>query len=116
MKILCRPGDFACGLCLGKVSPRLAIRTIPEWRPVMRTPSLKLFKRSVAATLLSACSLLLLDASSVVAQQTTGVPGAPNATTTIDGNYIPNPPHEFGGAIGLDSTELQSALQARHVR
>src|SRR5262245_10998647 len=74
----------------------------------MRTPSPKLFKRSVAATLLSACSLLLLDASSVVAQQTTGVPGAPNATTTIDGNYIPNPPPAFGGAIGLDAKDSKS--------
>jgi arylsulfatase len=51
---------------------------------------------------------LLLDVSSVVAQQTTGVPGAPNATTTIDGNYIPNPPPTFGGEIGLDAKDSKS--------
>ncbi|MEZ5827399.1 MAG: arylsulfatase [Hyphomicrobiales bacterium] len=42
------------------------------------------------------------------AQETTGVPGAPNATTTIDGNYIPNPPPTFGGEIGLDAKDSKS--------
>lgn len=27
------------------------------------------------------------------AQQTTGAPGSPSATTTIDGRYLPSPPH-----------------------
>lgn len=31
--------------------------------------------------------------------QTTGEPGAPNATTTIPGNQLPSPPEEFGGVI-----------------
>jgi arylsulfatase len=39
------------------------------------------------------------------AQETTGVPGAPNATTTIDGNYLPPPPPRFGGEIGLDAKD-----------
>jgi len=39
------------------------------------------------------------------AQETTGVPGAPNATTTIDGNYLPSPPPRFGGEIGLDAKD-----------
>jgi arylsulfatase len=43
--------------------------------------------------------------SVATAQETTGVPGAPNATTTIDGNYIPNPPSAFGGEIGLDAQD-----------
>ena len=38
-----------------------------------------------------------------IAQETTGVPGSPNATTTIDGNYLPPPPPRFGGEIGLDA-------------
>jgi hypothetical protein len=42
------------------------------------------------------------------AQETTGVPGAPNATTTIDGNYLPNPPPPFGGEIGLDAKDSKS--------
>jgi len=62
-------------------------------------------KHFVAAALLGACSLLLFDSSSVTAQQATGTPGAPNATTTIDGNYIPNPPPVFGGEIGLNAKD-----------
>jgi arylsulfatase len=38
------------------------------------------------------------------AQETTGVPGSPSATTTIDGRYLPNPPPPFGGTINLDAT------------
>ena len=37
------------------------------------------------------------------AQETTGVPGAPDATTTIDGRQIPPPPAAFGGTINLDA-------------
>jgi hypothetical protein len=36
--------------------------------------------------------------------QTTGVPGSPSATTTLDGRHLPNPPAPFGGAINLDAT------------
>lgn len=39
---------------------------------------------------------------SLTAQQITGTPGSPSATTTIDGNYIPNPPPAFGGEINLN--------------
>jgi arylsulfatase len=39
------------------------------------------------------------------AQQITGTPGAANATTTIDGNYLPPPPPRFGGEIGLDAKD-----------
>jgi arylsulfatase A-like enzyme len=71
----------------------------------MSCPCQKSVRHCVAAALLSALSLLLFDSSSVTAQQTTGTPGAPNATTTIDGNYIPNPPPAFGGEIGLDAKD-----------
>ena len=37
------------------------------------------------------------------AQQTTGVPGLPSSTTTIDGRQIPPPPGAFGGTINLDA-------------
>ena len=37
--------------------------------------------------------------------ETTGEPGSPSATTTIDGNYLPNPPPPFGGQIGLDAKD-----------
>jgi arylsulfatase len=38
-----------------------------------------------------------------MAHQITGTPGSPSATTTIDGNYIPNPPPTFGGEINLNA-------------
>ncbi len=39
------------------------------------------------------------------AQQTTGGPGSPSATTTVDGNYLPNPPPKFGGTISLNAKD-----------
>jgi arylsulfatase len=35
--------------------------------------------------------------------QTTGVPGSPDATTTIDGRYLPNPSPKFRGEINLNA-------------
>ena len=47
-------------------------------------------------------------ASSLEAQQTSGTPGSPSATTTIDGRQLPPPPDKrFGGEIernAIDST------------
>jgi arylsulfatase len=40
-----------------------------------------------------------------LAQQTTGTPGSPGATTTIDGRYLPPPPPKFGGEIGLQADQ-----------
>jgi hypothetical protein len=37
--------------------------------------------------------------------QVTGVLGSPSATSTIDGNYLPNPPPKFGGQINLDAKD-----------
>lgn len=37
------------------------------------------------------------------AQEICGTPGAPSATTTVDGNYLPNPPAKFGGVINLSA-------------
>ena len=48
----------------------------------------------------------LLAAVTAQAQvQTTGTPGSPSATTTVDGRYLPNPPPPFGGRIGLDAKD-----------
>ncbi len=41
--------------------------------------------------------------ASTQAQQITGEPGSPSATTTLDGRYLPNPPARFGGVINLDA-------------
>ena len=37
--------------------------------------------------------------------RTSGTPGAPDATTSVDGNYLPPAPPRFGGEIGLDAKE-----------
>ncbi len=48
-------------------------------------------------------------------EQTTGVPGAPDATTTIDGRYLPNPPQPFVGRIELNAAQSKPARPARVV-
>jgi hypothetical protein len=40
---------------------------------------------------------LLPAVAPVAAQQATGEPGSPSATTTIDGKQLPPPPTKFGG-------------------
>ena len=50
-------------------------------------------------------SMLVLAAPEARAQQISGEPGAPSTTTTVDGRYLPNPPAEFGGEIGLDAKD-----------
>jgi arylsulfatase A-like enzyme len=47
----------------------------------------------------------LLATVTVNAQQVTGTPGSPGATTTVDGRYLPNPPGPFGGEIGLSAKD-----------
>src|SRR5262245_61901113 len=42
-----------------------------------------------ASFLISAATLTVLTLVPAAAQQTTGTPGSPNATTTIDGRYLP---------------------------
>jgi arylsulfatase len=41
----------------------------------------------------------ILAVTSNAAQQATGVPGSPSATTTVDGKQLPAPPPKFGGVI-----------------
>jgi arylsulfatase A-like enzyme len=48
-------------------------------------------------------SALLLPNIPLKAQQIHGEPGAPNATTTIDGLYLPPPPPPFKGIINLNA-------------
>ena len=43
----------------------------------------------------------------VPAQQTTGTPGSPSATTTIDGKQLPAPDPKFGGVIKDDALQSQ---------
>src|SRR5450432_4017482 len=60
-------------------------------------------------------ALLALMGAVAQAQQTTGVPGSPDATTTIDGRYIPPPPQKFEGQINLNAAQSKPAWPARVV-
>jgi arylsulfatase A-like enzyme len=64
---------------------------------------------------LSVLTLTLLLSTSAMAQQTTGVPGTPNATTTIDGRTLPPPPQKFEGEINLNAAQSKPAWPARVV-
>jgi arylsulfatase A-like enzyme len=68
----------------------------------------------VAGLLLSA-TLTLLTIVPGLAQQTTGTSGSPNATTTIDGRYLPPPPQPFQGEINLNAAQSKPAWPARVV-
>src|SRR5271167_2233586 len=57
----------------------------------------------------------LLASSVVRAQQINGVAGSPDATTTIDGRYIPPPPQKFQGQINLNAVDSKPAWPARVV-
>jgi arylsulfatase len=47
--------------------------------------------------------------------QTTGNPGSPEATTTIDGRYVPPPQQPFQGQINLNALQSKTAWPARVV-
>jgi arylsulfatase A-like enzyme len=49
------------------------------------------------------------------APQTTGTPGSPGATTTIDGRYLPPPPQQFKGVINLNAKDSKPYWPARVV-
>ena len=59
--------------------------------------------------------VLASNASDSIAQQVTGVLGAPNATTTIDGRYLPPPPQPFTGQIQLNANQSTPGWSARVV-
>ena len=65
---------------------------------------LKLMNRVITA-LFGACLLFLLVATTAHAQEITGVPGSPSATTTIDGKQLPPPDPKFGGVIKEKASE-----------
>ncbi|MCE5318625.1 MAG: arylsulfatase [Parachlamydia sp.] len=49
--------------------------------------------------------VLIFLAEPLSAQEITGVPGSPDATTTIDGRYLPPPPPPFEGEINLNAIQ-----------
>jgi arylsulfatase A-like enzyme len=62
-----------------------------------------------------AISSFLVAGTAASAQQTTGTPGSPDATTTVDSRYLPPPPTKFEGQIGLNVAQSKPAWPARIV-
>ena len=59
----------------------------------------------ISRSLLASAGLLTLSCVLALAQQVTGVPGSPEATTTIDGKQLPPPAPPFGGVIKEKASE-----------
>ena len=58
-------------------------------------------------------TLIVLACAPATAQQITGVPGSPSATTTIDGRQIPPPPQKFEGEIERNAAQSKPYWPAR---
>ena len=77
---------------------------------------------SVIAALAFSCASAPSQQASTVApatvisadvRETTGARGSPDATTTIDGRYLPPPPQRFQGKIDLNAAQSRPAWPAR---
>jgi arylsulfatase len=67
------------------------------------------------ALALAALTSVMLPFVPSTAQQITGTPGSPGATTTIDGKYLPPPPRPFRGTINMDAKDSKSYWPSRVV-
>ena len=65
--------------------------------------------------LLATVAIATVSGLPAAAQQTTGTPGSPGATTTIDGKYLPPPPPKFGGEINLGASQSKPYWPAQVV-
>ena len=65
--------------------------------------------------LVSSLFALAVFTSPAFTQQTSGVPGTPGATTTIDGKYLPPTPPKFGGEINLEAAKSKPYWPAQVV-
>src|SRR6516164_4840947 len=65
----------------------------------------KPFTRAASHGLVAGAALLVLGAVTAFAQQVTGTPGSPSATTTIEGNQLPPPPQPFRGKIERNAAQ-----------
>ncbi len=63
----------------------------------------------LACVALAIAGLALSLGGVAFGQQVTGTPGSPDATTTIDGRYLPPPPPPFTGQIELNAAQSRSA-------
>ena len=61
--------------------------------------------RSMALVIAVMLIAIAFTALPVMAQQITGVPGSPSATTAISGKQLPPPDPKFGGVIKDDALQ-----------
>ena len=61
--------------------------------------------KTITAMTLLLVLVLGAELTPVSAQQITGTPGSPSATTTINGEQIPAPPQKFGGKIETNAAQ-----------
>src|SRR6202045_270002 len=71
--------------------------------------------RSIRLGLLATVAIAAVSGLPAAAQQITGTPGSPGATTTIDGKYLPPQPPKFGGEINLQASQSKPYWPARVV-
>jgi arylsulfatase len=62
----------------------------------------------ISLGMFAGAGLLAISCVSALAQQVTGVPGSPSATTTITGKQLPPPDPKFGGVIKERATESKA--------
>src|SRR6266487_4022926 len=61
--------------------------------------------RQILLGVMLAAAVMAVAPSARAQIQTTGTPGSPSATTTIDGKQLPPPPPKFGGVIKEDAKD-----------
>ena len=77
---------------------------------------MKFRKTTIPRIIIWLCAITdLMIASPSYSQQTSGTPGSPSATKTVDGRYLPNPPSQFGGQIGLSAADSKPYWPAQVV-
>ncbi len=71
----------------------------------MNSSTLGIFRKTIASGVSLACLVLVAPA---LAQETTGLPGSPTATTTIDGKQLPPADPKFDGVIKEKASESKA--------
>src|SRR5438093_3032475 len=61
--------------------------------------------RQILFRVMVAAAVMAVAPSARAQIQTTGTPGSPGATTTIDGRYLPPPPQPFKGQINPNAAD-----------
>src|SRR5262245_66607555 len=90
---------------LAVVAGLLSSATKPQMKTSVNDLTESYQERDLFFGLALACLLILPGGVPVNAQQITGTPGSPSATTTINGTYLPPQPPQFGGVINLSATQ-----------